>query len=131
MYFAVTITVCPHKKIDGYRYKDYSSNEQAKILTTFFKRFAQFFDVYRVAYEICPTSNNVHAHLCIQPKVDHEILTFQDIMEVFEEAVINKFGYDNKTSKKEHYIKMEQIRTLEGFQAWEDYMFKEYNRSLF
>lgn len=130
MYLAVTITPSPYKKMkSGKRYKDLNHQEQSEELSSFLQWANQFFDLFRVTYEICPTSNNIHAHLCVQPISNHEMLFPDDIVKIFVETFVRDFGYSGKSNKREDFIKIESIKNMTAFYGWEAYMYKEYEQT--
>lgn len=119
MIFAVTLTASPHKD----KFKKLSWEKQKEKFKAFFERFKQLFHDLRYIFEICPTSNMVHVHLCVQPIEDHAILSSKDIMDtVFHQYFIYEFGYF--ANPEEHFVLSKPIRHTIDYDIWEDYMYK-------
>lgn len=120
MYFAVTLTASPHKN----KFKKLCWSKQQQKYIDFLEKYRNLFIDYQYVFEVCPTSNTVHVHMCVSPIEDHELFFPCDIMDmVFYHHFIHEFGYDN--NPKAHFVLIDYIKDLFNYDKWIDYMYKE------
>lgn len=130
-FVAVTLTPNPHKN----KYGKLCWSKQKALLEQFFQRFRRFFHDFRYVFEICPSSKNVHVHMCVQPRSSDEIIGYdpefmgsnimdwKTVMDMFTSSFKEQFGYPNNPNS--HLFQANKIHTLFGYETWEEYMYKE------
>lgn len=126
MIYALTLTASPHKD----RFKKLSWSQQKEKFRDFFNSVKHLFTDFIYVFEVCPTSGIIHAHLIIQPESQNEDYNEVDILGIFTETFIGKFGYwDNPT---DHFYVLKPLNSLLDYYRWETYIYKTFeNKCVF
>lgn len=121
--FAVTVNICPNKKMNGRLWKKYTHDKQRVILCKLeacFRRKTPTIELVAIEYEMCPVLHQIHFHAlykCPKP-YGSEIETY------WARVADSTEGLKNKTKAWRH-LDVQQVYDKNG---WLIYITKTHKR---